>query len=76
MEIGTMLLLIPDSIETFLISQARAVARWGHTVTANPERTIEAGSLGSAVQGVWPSTIESFLVSPAKDLARWGWDVA
>jgi hypothetical protein len=66
---------IPSGIESFLISQARAVGRWGHVVTANPNRTIEAGSLGSAVQGVWPSTIESFLVSPAKDLARWGYDI-
>jgi hypothetical protein len=69
------LIAIPDGLESFLVSQARAVARWGYTVTANPGQTFEPGSLGSAVQGTWPSDILSFLVSPAKDLSRWGWDV-
>jgi hypothetical protein len=69
------LLPIPDGLESFLVTPAREIARWGYTVTANPGRTFEPGSLGSAVEGVWPSDILSFLVSTAKDLSRWGWDV-
>jgi hypothetical protein len=69
------LIAIPDGIPTFLISQARDVARFGYSVSATPGQTFESGSLGSAVQGSFPSDLLPFLVPIARDLCRWGWDV-
>jgi hypothetical protein len=69
------LLSVPDGIESFLISSARAVMQWGYQVSQTSGQAFPPGYLGSAVEGTFPSDLLSFLIPHARNLNRFGWDV-